>query len=152
MRKVLFFASAFIIIVLVVFLFIFLSAKPKSQPPVPAENPTPTSIPTSDKINISNIQVSNFYKTAGKIGKSGEVYLPTDEKRYQILYTEKFNQFLISILASPFDDVRPEAEESLIKQLGISRGEACSLDVSITTPTFANPDFSGKTYKLSFCE
>jgi hypothetical protein len=156
MRKALFVTISFIVVSSVILLFVYFSrqgARPPEGPPAVVENPTPTPIPQSDTIFISNTEVSNFYKTAKKIGESGEIYLSNNNpERYQILYMESFDQFLISILAGPFQTVREEAEQDLLRQLNIPQDEACALDVSITTPTFVNPDSSGKTYGLSFCE
>lgn len=140
----------------IVALFVWLAGKDNSPtqvtPKTPLVTPLPTAFPTGNKLNFSGIETSNFYKTAPKIDKSGDVYIKNDPSTYQILYVSKFDQFLISILSSPFETVRLEAEQSFINSLEITEQEACSLNVSITTPSFVNSDESGKSYKLSFCE
>lgn len=155
-RKIAFVIVSFVVFILLIFIFTFLSSfkKPAPSPDssTPSTTPSPTNIPLTDEITISNIPVKNFYKKAEKIDNAGNVYFVDEPNKYQILYEEKFDQFLISILGSPFEELRIEAEQKLISDLGITTAEACLLNVVITTPAFANPDFSGKPYKLSFCE
>lgn len=157
MRKILFILTSTIVVIIVFIVFaIFTNNKASRKDTTgPETTPSPSKeipIPTGDKIIISDHEVNNFYKSANRIDKQNNVYMADEPDSYQILYEEQFNQFLISILGSPFEQVRQEAERRLISDLGISEDEACQFNVVITTPSFANPDFSGKPYGLSFCE
>lgn len=78
--------------------------------------------------------------------------LVINESGYQILYLKEFDQFLISILQSPFETIRQEAEKEFLRITQAEKDTACQLDVVITTPRFANPDLAGQTFYLSFCE
>lgn len=154
-KKITFAIVSLIILGLLVFIFGFFSSlkKPPTSTTRPLSSPIPSPIiPTTETIEISNIKVNNFYKSAERIDGAMNVYIVDEPDKYQILYEESFNQFLISILSSPFEELRNEAEQRLISDLEIQPQEACSLNVFITTPDFANPDFSGKAYGLSFCE
>ncbi|BCX14440.1 MAG: hypothetical protein KatS3mg088_123 [Patescibacteria group bacterium] len=106
---------------------------------------------TSPKIKVSGIEVNNFYKKADIIKDDGYARF-VKEKNYEIMYIPVDNSFLISITGSPFEEIRTNAEEDLLKKLGVDKTTACNLNVNITTPGHINPDFAGKVYKLSFCE
>ena len=136
---------------------------PKSETTEPQKTIQPTASPflpkdletkidqESPKIKISGVEVNNFYKEATEIKKDGFAKF-IDKKDYQIMYIPVDNSFLISILSSPFDEIRTEAEKALLDKLKISQQEACYLKVNITTPSYANPEYAGKNYGLSFCE
>lgn len=104
-----------------------------------------------DKITVGDVTTNNFYKQGKEADKQGD-WLIVDKPEYQILYFEANSSFLISILKSPFPTVRPKAEAGFLTALAISKVDACKLNVTLTTPSFANPNESGKSYKLSFCE
>lgn len=115
---------------------------------------TPAISPPLDKegrIKISNVWVNNFYKAPQGINPSGDV-LVADKSEFQIVFLPQFNQFMLSVLASPFSGVRKVAEEEFLKVLGVGRQEACRLNVVVNTPYFANPDYSNQDYPLSFCQ
>ncbi len=153
MRKILFILASVLIIIVIFLLLAFLSTIKKSEKAVaPQEiNPSPT-IPQGQTIEISQIPLNNFYKSASKIDSQQDAYIVNIPKKYQILYMPKFNSFLIGITGSPFEPLREEAEKILLEKTGLSQSDACSLDIKITTPHFVNPDYSGKSYPLSFCQ
>lgn len=138
-------------------IFSLTANKTKKQPPAINPFPTPTKVPIirmkktpEGKLDISGVVVNDFTKTPKYTDKSGDVFF-VDNQEYQILYMEKYNKFLISILSSPFKEVKQKAEIEFLGSLGVSKEDACRLSVEITTPYFANPKESGKIYTLSFC-
>ncbi|MFH1971552.1 MAG: hypothetical protein ABIJ05_04180 [Patescibacteria group bacterium] len=152
----------FVALILIVFVFYLVLSKrnSKNNPtinnnlPLPA-GVLPTASPTFKKpigptIPISDVNVNNFYNLNPKINERGDVTF-VDRQNFQILYFSKENEFLISILGSPFEESRQEAEKEFLKQLNINEEKACQLKVIISTPNFANPNESGQNYKLSFC-
>lgn len=104
----------------------------------------------AEKIEISGIEVNDFYKESESAGELGEV-LFVNKPEYNITYYPLDDAFLIIITRYPFDEIRPSAEEEFLKALGINKTDACKLSVYITTPSFANPDRAGEVYELSFC-
>jgi hypothetical protein len=78
-----------------------------------------------------------------------EVLVTSD---YHILYFGKTNEFLISVTGTPFDRARNDAEQALLQTLNISEEKACTLLVTISTPLFANPQYAGQSFGLSFCD
>lgn len=60
-------------------------------------------------------------------------------------------EYNINIILSPFEQIKTEAEQKFLELLNITQAQACSYNVIITTPHYANPEEAGKTYYLSFC-
>ena len=72
------------------------------------------------------------------INKQGDTILYEDND-FQIVWLAQTNSYAISILSSPFADTRTRAEQKFIELLGKSQPELCQLEVTISTPMFANP-------------
>ncbi len=119
---------------------------PQSQLPISELN-----LPTGEKMSVSGTEIKNVYKTALDINDTGDVVY-AEANSYQQVYHPKDQYFLISVTGSPFESARTEAEKQFLAILQISKEDACKLNVTITTPRYANPDEAGKIYKLSFCE
>lgn len=90
------------------------------------------------------------YSSPKQINSQGDL-LFLENENYKIVYLPNFTQYNISILSSPFNYYREQAEKEFLSLFGINQQQACSLNVVITTPRFANPEESGKEYMLSFC-
>lgn len=156
-----------IIIIITSFVFIFLIRKLKPQPeitlvPTPTQyiyiSPTPFpqitrvqfSVPPGNKINVSGIDINNVYKFTKIINDRGDVdFLKNND--YEFTYLPEFQKFYITILSTPFENVRIRAENSFIQTLGITRSEACKLKVDTATTIAVDPQHAGKSYALSFC-
>lgn len=122
-----------------------------TQQVTPQEVATPKQTPPAAKITVGDgVFVDNFKVSATPLpgGDSKLIH----EDGYEILYLEKFDSFLISILKQPFEVYRQVAETALLSQLGISQTDACRLDVTITTPAYVDPALGGNNFSLSFCE
>lgn len=144
-----------IIIVLVAIIITAISyILPNNNSGQPASSPAPkagsTSNQASSKISISGIEVNNFLKNPLRTDNRKDATF-LDNPKYGFVYFQKENQFLISITGSPFSTVKIQAENEFLTKLGIDKDQACRLNVVITTPYYANPNESGKNYKLSFC-
>jgi len=114
----------------------------------PPDNPQPTHtsyVPSAEIITNSDTHLEG--KTVSPRGD--KVFLEKND--YHFTYYAGADSFLIGIFNSPFEEVREKAEEEFLDVLFISEREACELNVSITTPRFANPGQFGKSYPLSFC-
>lgn len=169
------FKSYKLIVIAAFLLFIFLfailaltSIFNKTSPPsiVPTRDPQPTfylfptvamddlilpTVPVTDTIVIKDVIIKNFYPLAKDTNINGDV-LVVDDPSYHIVYFPFRKTFLINILSSPFEDARIKTEEKFLQILGITREDACRLNVEIGTPRFANEDLAGQTFRLSFCE
>lgn len=125
---------------------------------IPGEPSPAITLPTvvitiypADRVIISGVTVKNFFKTAEEITPYGDVVI-VNKPEYRILYQANFNQFLVNILSSPFEGVKAQAEKEFLRILDVTALQACSLNVIIATPRFANPDEAGREYGLSFCK
>jgi len=159
-KKNLLIAAISLVIISLVFYLVLNKNKNTNDQPINVNNPLPneelpTASPNFQKpigptLPISDVNVKNFYNLDPKINERGDVTF-VDRQNFQILYFANENEFLISILGSPFEENRQEAEKELLKQLEITEEKACQLKVIISTPSFANPDESGQNFNLSFC-
>ncbi len=78
-------------------------------------------------------------------------HLLVNESEYQIIYQERGDIFIISLNATPFNDIRDKAEKRFLALTQASPTVVCKLNVKIVTPQWANPNFSYQTFPLSFC-
>ncbi len=83
---------------------------------------------------------------------STRAHLLAQEQEYQILYQEAYDSFLVSINTAPFEEVRKKAEQRFLSLIESPESVACALRVEVVTPNFANPEFSGQKFPLSFCK
>lgn len=156
-RIIYFLVSMFVVCIILLILLMILVRRPSTSEPVPVL-PAISLIPTEmippvswdGSLIISGIRMRDFTKIPQRILSNGHL-LVTDTRTYQLFYYPESQAFLISILSSPFESVRRQAEEAFVGQLDISQQDACRLKVNVTTPSFANPQEAGKIYPLSFC-
>ncbi len=87
-----------------------------------------------------------------KIISSYQTQLYMKKQQYDITFLPQTNVYLITVLGSPFEVVRKEAEGAFLEKLKITPEAACLLKVTVGTPPFANEVESEKTYSLSFCQ
>lgn len=117
-----------------------ITTTPQIITPVPIE-------PTSAEV---------YKKVQQVVARAAPMGRPNDGVIFQnasleIVSFKQGKEFVISILGSPFATVREQAEEKFLEVLGLTREEACQLEVSLRTPRFANPDYAWQSYPLSFC-
>lgn len=110
------------------------------------------SIPTSSG---ENINVNDFKSTSEQV--DGSAYTLKDIPDTAVfLYNEESNIFNILIHAneeSDFERKKIIAENYFINQLGISKDQACTLNVEVSTDGPENDIQSfSKVQKLSFCK
>jgi hypothetical protein len=84
--------------------------------------------------------------------KSQTILFEENTGGYKISYFSKTQEYLISVLKSPFSYYRTQAEIAFLKEVGIASDEACLKKITITTPSFINPEEAGQIYKLSYCK
>lgn len=121
---------------------------PVTHVPVRVDQVTPFA---QEKMMLGGVQMNNLYTLAKETDPNGNLVFPSPPE-YKLLYLTQYQQFLITIIGSPFPKMRREAEEDFLLLIGVGKDEACKLDVVISTPFSANPDFAGESYPLSFCQ
>lgn len=150
------FVSAIIVactVLIVLFTFRFSSKEPIQPPTLTVPTPIAPNIPipTGKTIEISGVTVKNPYVSPVKIDPQGDS-LMQENPGYSLVYLKPFNEFLISITSSPFEENRKKAEEAFLVRMGVTQEDACRLKVTITTPLSINPNEAGVNYPLSFCQ
>ncbi len=99
---------------------------------------------------INNIEVNNFLPQAGPLYSGLDTFNVNASDIFSIDYAPDVQKFQIIILQSPYEENRLLAEQTFVEKLGVTRSEACFLDVSIVAPAYVTdqPD----TKKLLLCE
>ena len=122
---------------------------PISADILPTAPPTP--VPEEGDMIITGIAVNDFTKDADKILLNGDVVIKEMET-YQIVYLNKYQSFIISVLDSDFERALAAAERDFLAILGIDEPNACRLTVQVSSPAFAQNEYAGVSFPLSFCQ
>lgn len=155
-----------LILFLAIYIFIgWTKILPPANKPSPSATPVVQKFPTatvtnmplpsgmdfsSEKMEVAGITINNIYKNNTGMNRDYDIQFFKNEN-YELVFLSHYQKFIITIVGSPFQMYIKPAEEEFIKALGISKEQACNLNVEIGTVIFANPDYAGKTYLLSFC-
>jgi hypothetical protein len=94
-----------------------------------------------------SVTLKNFYKLPLVIDEEFLILENTDD--YQITYDTEANQFFIYASSSPLSAARAAGETAFLAMLGISRDDACKLNVAEGYPRGVSSTGLGTT--LSFC-
>ena len=95
------------------------------------------------------VTVKNFYKNIVASEEDSLVIARTTE--YFITYQKTQNYFWIAITGGDFKQSRLEAESAILTLLGISKEDACRLDISVGAP-YGSQIPAGEKSGLSFCQ
>lgn len=106
--------------------------------------------PPQEKLEVSGVTINNVYKN--EINRSGGNVKFLERDTYRATYVYDINLFTITILDANFEQTRQRAEQEFISMLGISKEDACKLNVIVQTPEFVNFELSQQNFSLSFCE
>jgi len=107
---------------------------------------------SESKLSKVEIAKNNALSRVLKEDKENDTFILTNKSDYQIIYFKKNDEFLISILKSPFEQLRKTAEKEFFEMTESDKAIICQLNVVITTPLFANPELAGQIFRLSFCQ
>lgn len=152
MRKKIFFIAVVMVLLILAILFLIISSiKPQRQEPDSSSNisPTPTDIPWAKTVEIDGVKTRDFLSHPIRANARGDVLFVKNEN-YQLVYLSNYKQFLIDISTSSAD-IREQAEKEFMNKLGISKTEACRLDVVVSSLYVPNPNLSMPRKTLTFC-
>lgn len=172
-------SSAALLILLSVFFFMSKGKQaPTTKTTEPSSVPSsssskPASFPVSDNQQSKGFQIapsSNQDKSIITTPQGDKIEINAPEKiatekldpkdmvlktasDYQIVY---FNysegpSFLITLTSPNIEPARTNGEAGLLSVLGISKDQACKLQVSLTVPQDVSAKAAGYNYRLSFC-
>lgn len=125
-------------------------------PVVPINNTPPFVMPgsDSDKMTIStdsgSININNLYKNpAEKLSMDGVSFDKNSD--HLLSFYPQHQGFIITITNPDIEKGRTDAENAFLKDLGITKEQACSLRVTLNVPAYVNDAAAGRNYGLSFC-
>jgi preprotein translocase subunit SecF len=142
MKKVLIAISIAVLIPAFLFLFLFFMNKNNI-----VDEEEKTVVSSKNK----QLPIADYRKTAEKIIDDKDAVIKSNDS-YEIMgsfYNNK-NSFIIFIKNSNFEKTRQDAETYLLTILGITRDEACSLEVSVVVSPDVDENLNDN-YGLSFC-
>ena len=96
------------------------------------------------------ITINNVYKNPVERLSMDGIAFAKNENYYMAFYPQD-EGFLISINDHDVVPAAKKAEDDFIKQLNITKEQACKLKVSITVAFDVNEDYAGGNYGFSFC-
>lgn len=122
---------------------------------IPLPPPKEYPIPEGDTFTIQTPQggvvVNNFYMIH-PITPDGSGVMLRDGNDYDIFYSIDFGSFTITLEAQPLNELRGQAEQELLNILGISKTNACKLNMHLNVLNGVDPRTDGGAdYGLSFC-
>ncbi|OGI25075.1 MAG: hypothetical protein A3J76_02475 [Candidatus Moranbacteria bacterium RBG_13_45_13] len=157
-KKLLYFAIPVLLLVIIgVFLLAFRGNKTGKQgtdtesSSVSTSNKSPDA--NNDKITIETpsgeVTLNNFKKNA-EVSSSGVLYF-IDKDKYNIGYNPTSQEFIVTLLVGEnVENTRKDAESDLLNSLGVSRGNACKLNVFLYVSAAINKNLS-QNHGLSSC-
>lgn len=84
-------------------------------------------------------------------GVIGDTIFLEENNRFSIGFLKLDNSFGIVLSAKPIDVVRKDAEDSFLRDLGISEKDACKLKVTVRIPASIGVNGADRNIGLSFC-
>lgn len=140
------FLVGIVVFILICFSLVFVFSGPSDETGTGSEQNAKGMIIQTAKGNVS---VRDFSKNLVRQTANTQTLASVPE--YEISYFLADHAFAITIYGTPLQKVRDSAEDKFLEILGIGKGEACKLSVSLTVPYQVDVDHSGKDFGLSFC-
>lgn len=159
-------ATIVIILILIVVALRIFSSHPRNMQQ--SQTTFPTSSTTNAQNNSTSAEVLDFLHngiTQPDPSNPGQYYVhqstmdcygancisTADAQPFNILYSEDNQSFTIALLDEPLGRVRNQAEQYLIKVLGLTESQMCHLHYYLGTTSYVNPTYGGENLGFSFC-
>jgi hypothetical protein len=165
MKKILFVLAAAILVSVSIFSYIYFNSSEEDQ--IPQSYVFPTEDTRSNQVELkgknSFVTVRNFFvdplTTADpvndghyQLGTYIDPSLSTEaDVPYYIEYIASTQYFIISLRREPVAAARLEAEQFLLKHLGISEQDLCGLNYMVSVPARISVLNAGQNLGFSFC-
>lgn len=124
----------------------------RSAPTIPSPTqvpPSPTTINTQKKLNISGVETNDFTVSPIATNARGDIEF-ANTPDYEIGYLKRFDEFVINIW-TPTLAARNAAENDFLNKLGTTKEQACRLNVSVAQ-NYSDEFPGSENRKLSFCQ
>ena len=107
-----------------------------------------------DDVTEADPQNPGLYYLAGSPGyclTDGSCPGGYETTNFNITYDSKKQFFTVALLAEPLGEIRTETEQFMLKTLGITGTELCTLNYYVGTVSALNDYYAGKNLGFSFC-
>ena len=104
--------------------------------------PTP---PGASNVSPAELRAAVENATSDPLSVSPENMLLVYNDEYRIVYRPRLNWFMIELIAPPFEGAQVQAEQGLVRLLGLGPQTACSLSVTVV-------DGTGAKLPLTLCQ
>jgi hypothetical protein len=165
MKKIIIIVGALVVIAVIVFIFFFVFMKGGVVTPPPGSGSTgnlppvatttlsehPTGPTFQMGTSAGSVTVNNFYNDPTQVSQDRTSILIAQSSTYNITYYAPDSSFNIGILKGPVPEARTAAEAAFLTALGISKADACKLNVTIGVPYDVDPSYADRNLGLSFC-
>lgn len=105
-------------------------------------------------VTVEDIENPGIYYLAGSVGyclKDGTCPAGAAAENFIVAYDTSLQFFTISLTKEPLGTARADAEQFLIKTLGISQADLCNIKYFLSTTSSVNPFYAGTNLGFSFC-
>lgn len=99
---------------------------------------------------VSGVSVNDFYKDAVRVTETNDAIL-VETDQYQIDYVSEFERFKITIIDPDIELAQKNAEEKLLEILGITKSDACKLQIDEYVATYVDSELAGYSLPTKFC-
>ena len=167
MKRATIIGAGIVIVVVGAFLILFFFGKKNgtSLPPLSSGGSLPVASstgakpfihPTSTTFQIGtpqgSVTVDNFLNNPPQVSADQTAVTLVETSTYDIVYYTNGSSFNIGIIAPPVAQSIIDAQNELLKILGISQADACKLNVVVGAPASLDPNYAGKNLGLTFCK
>ncbi len=105
-------------------------------------------------VTVEDIENPGIYYLAGSVGyclKDGTCPAGAAAENFIVAYDASLQFFTISLTKEPLGTARADAEQFLLKTLGISQTDLCNIKYFLSTTSSVNPFYAGQNLGFSFC-
>jgi hypothetical protein len=108
----------------------------------------------SNGVTTEDPQNKGSYYLAGSIGycmPDGTCPHGAEATDFHVVYYKDQNAFIIPLLSEPLGTARKNAEQFMLRTLGVSEQQLCSLNYQVLTTSYISANYAGQNLGFSFC-
>lgn len=127
--------------------------------PVGSNTPLVIQTATGDRLEVRNFIAdpeivedeanAGLYHLGNRFPSGNATQNVTPE--YTVSYIRSTDYFNVGLFKEPLGESRRQAELDLMRRLGLTEAEMCSLDYMVSTPHWVNEFYAGSSLGFSFC-
>jgi hypothetical protein len=102
-------------------------------------------------VSVLDFREHNHLAGSHTAGVIGDTIFLEENNRFSIGFLKSDNSFGIVLSAKPISVVRKDAEDKLLRDLGVSEKDACKLNVIVRVPASIGVSAPDRNIGLSFC-